>query len=278
MLVPILTEQGRTDEAVGRIEARWERLNEKGEGAIEPAIQLLWQHIELTSTATPIETLRASIDQAGRLAPEDDRVWLGRANVAIRTGSHDEAGRWLDACRRRRPEDVPVWRARLELGLATHRIEDVEEAITHLPDAYWTPARRHQLSAWLASARGDEEAERRELGRLLTLDPANLAAIDRLADLAEKDRQTARVAELRRTRGEVDALRARYGKLHHRKQPLRDAIEMAGLAEKLGRRFEARAFLTLAISEDPGRQDLRAGLRRLGGSTANDASGMATTL
>ena len=154
MLVPILTEQGRTDEAVGRIEERWEHLNEKGEGAMEPAIQLLWQHIELTSTATPVETLRASIDQAGRLAPDDDRVWLGRANLAIRTGAHDEAGRWLDACRRRRPEDVPVWRARLELGIATHRIEDVGQAVTHLPDAYWTPARRHQLAAWLASASG----------------------------------------------------------------------------------------------------------------------------
>ena len=98
------------------IEARWEHLNEKAEGALEPAIQLLWQHIELTSKATPVETLRASIDQAGRLAPEDDRVWLGRANLAIRTGAYDEAGRWLDACQRRRPEDVPVWRARLRLG------------------------------------------------------------------------------------------------------------------------------------------------------------------
>ena len=38
---------------------------------------------------------------------------------------------------------------------------------------------------------------------------------------------------------------------------------MARLAEQLGRRFEARAFLTLAISEDPDRDDLRRDLQRL---------------
>jgi hypothetical protein len=38
---------------------------------------------------------------------------------------------------------------------------------------------------------------------------------------------------------------------------------MAHLAEHLGRVFEARVFLTLAISEDPDRDDLRRELRRL---------------
>ena len=133
--------------------------------------------------------------------------------------------------------------------------------MTHLPAAESTPAEVHRLEAWLASRRGDVETERRELERLLAVDPADLAAVDRLADLAEKDRQPVRAAELRRMRSELDGLRARYGKLHERKQPLRDAVEMARLAEKLGRRFEARAFLTLATSEDPDRQDLRDDLR-----------------
>jgi tetratricopeptide (TPR) repeat protein len=274
MLVPTFGQQGRIDEAVRLIEARWERLNEKAEGALEPAIQLLWQHIELTSKATPIETVRASIDQAARLDPEDDRVWLGRANLAIRTGAHDEAGRWLDACQRRRPEDVPVWRARLRWAIATNWIDVVEQAMSHLPAGESTPAELHRLEAWLASRRGDFETERRELERLLVVDPADLAAVDRLADLAEKDRQPVRAAELRGKKSELDGLRARYGKLHERKQPVRDAVEMARLAEKLGRRFEARAFLTLAISEDPDRVDLRDDLERLSRSTATEGPGI----
>jgi hypothetical protein len=42
---------------------------------------------------------------------------------------------------------------------------------------------------------------------------------------------------------------------------------MAYLAEQLGRRFEARAYLTLAIAADPDREDLRRHLTRLDEST-----------
>ena len=37
------------------------------------------------------EPLRDYLDQVGRLAPDDDRIWLARANLAIRAGSYDEA-------------------------------------------------------------------------------------------------------------------------------------------------------------------------------------------
>ena len=76
-------------------------------------------------------------------------------------------------------------------------------------------------------------------------------ALARLAQLAEKEGQTDRIAELLGKKREIDRLKARYEKLHKRRQPVRDAAEMAQLAEQLGRGFEARAFLTLAISEDP---------------------------
>ena len=65
-----------------------------------------------------------------------------------------------------------------------------------------------------------------------------------------------------RKKAEIDRLRARYEKLHERKQPIRDAVEMARLAEQLGREFEARVFLTLAISEDPEREDFKRELAR----------------
>jgi enediyne biosynthesis protein E4 len=220
-------------------------------------------HIELTLKATPVETTSAFLDQAARLAPNDDRVWLGRANLAIRTGAYDEAQRWLDACLRRRPEDVPVWRARLSLGVATNRADVVKQAMTHLPAAESIPAQVHRLKAWLAANRGDDATERRELERLLDCDPADSRALDRLAQLTAKDGQPAQAAALLGKKVEIGRLRARFAKLHDRKQPTRDAVEMAHLAEQLGRRFEARVFLTLASSEDPDRKDLRHDLQRL---------------
>ena len=90
-LVPMSCELGRIDEAERLIEDRWEHLNARGEGALDPAIKLLRQHIDLTLKATPVETIRGFLDQAAKLAPDDDRVWLGRANLAIRTGDYDEA-------------------------------------------------------------------------------------------------------------------------------------------------------------------------------------------
>jgi hypothetical protein len=40
-------------------------------------------------------------------------------------------------------------------------------------------------------------------------------------------------------------------------------VEFAQLAQQLARIFEARVFLTIAISEEPARMDLRRDLERL---------------
>jgi thioredoxin-like negative regulator of GroEL len=268
LLVPVFREQGRIEEAERLIENRWEYLNASKKGALEPAIKLVRQHIELTLKAAPAETVRAILEQASQGAPDDDRVWLGRANLAIRTGALDEAKRWLDACRERRPEDVPVWRAQLSWGIATDRADVVEKAMAHMPATEWNLARFHQVNAWLAAHRGDVATERRELELLVAADPADVTAIGRLAELAEKESQPARAADLGGKKTRIDRLRARYLKLHDRTQPIRDAEVLARLAEQLGRRFEARAFLTIAVSEDPAREDLRLDLERFSASQA----------
>ena len=204
LLVPIYSQIGRSDEAERLIEGRWEHLNERGEATPEQSIKLVRVHIELTWKAPSLESLRVYLDQVGRLAPDDDRVWLGRANLALRTGAHDEAKRWLDACQGRRPADLAVWRARLKLGIATDRVDVVREAIEHVPAAESTPAELHRLTAWLCCRRGDVDRERLELGSVLAVAPADLNAVDRLAQLAEKDGQPARTDVLRRIRIEIE--------------------------------------------------------------------------
>jgi len=281
LLVPTYQEQGRLDEAERLIEARWEHLNALGEGALDPAIKLVRLHIELTDKPTPVENLRPFLEQAARLDADDDRVWLGRANLAIRTGAYDEAQQWLDTCLGRRPEDIPVWRARLNWGVATNRVDAVKQAMTHLPATESTPAQVHRLKAWFAANRGDDATERRELERLFEVDPADSKALERLGTLAAKDGQLAQAAALLGKKAEMNRLRARFEKLHNRKQPIRDAVEMAHLAEQLGRRFEARVFITLAISEDPDRKDLRNDLERLSASqemVAKDGQTLAEVL
>jgi hypothetical protein len=207
--------------------------------------------------------VRTSLDEAAKLAPDDDRVWLGRANLAIRNGDMKDAERWLDQCEKKRPDDRAVWRARLEWAMSTHRIEPVERAMTHMPDVALRSSDRHKINAWLASHWGDFATERSELELLIAADPSDLSAFDRLINLHEKGKQPALAAEVLQKRNAARELLGRYMMLHGRKQPIRDAEELARIAEQLGRGFETRGFLTIAVFEEPGRKDLRAKLQTL---------------
>jgi thioredoxin-like negative regulator of GroEL len=263
MLVPLFRDLGLIDEANLLIEDRWEHENARGEGALEPALKLILQHIELTSAATPVENTRVLLDRAAALVPDDDRVWLGQAYLAIQTGDLERAGRLLDSCQKRRGEDVAVWRARLNWGVATNRTDTVQQAMTRLPPEEFRPSQLHRVKAWLAVQQGDRATERQELEQLLKADPADRRARDRLVQLAGANGEPDRAARLRDEAEEIRQVRARYEKLYQRKQPIRDGVEMAGLAGQLGRVFEARGFLTIALAEDPERADLQRELDRL---------------
>jgi enediyne biosynthesis protein E4 len=246
-LVPILVQEGRAEEARRLVESRWRSLDAVGEGEPEQAVNLARLHMELRWDVPPSEPLRDYLDRLSRLAPDDDRIWLARANLAIRSGSYDEARRLLDDCLRRRPDDAAVWRARAALG--------------HLPPDLTTPAEIHRLAAVLASRCGDRQRERRELAALVADAPEDLAAMERLAAMEPPAPET--TAALRRRKAEIERDRRRYRELYRRNQPARDAEELARLAERLGHRFEAILFLTAAIAEEPDRAELREDLHRL---------------
>ena len=96
LLVPMYSDLGRIDEAEQLIEDRWEHLNQKGEGALEPAIKLVRQHIELTLKALPVETVRTFLEQvrqagsrrrpglAGSSKPGDPNRSLRRGRTVAR--------------------------------------------------------------------------------------------------------------------------------------------------------------------------------------------------
>jgi tetratricopeptide (TPR) repeat protein len=255
--------QGRVDDAERIIEATWDCLERANEPLRERGILLVRLHIMLRLEPITSDAIRAMLDRATRLEPEDDRVWLMRANLAIATCSYDDAAQWLLACLRRHPEDVAVWRAKLKWAMAANQIEAVFDAARHLPAAESTPAELHRLSAWLAAQRGDSQWERLELERLLTVDPADFSAWNRLEELAQRSGEPELAVGIKRKKTDLRQLHGRYRKLFRRNQPARDAVEMARLASQLGQHFVTRAFLALALEERPERSDLRDELARL---------------
>ena len=272
LLGAIYSHEGRLSESLQLIEALWQRHNESGEAASETAINQLRLYIELQSNPVPDETIRAILEQAGQVAPDDDRIWLWKANRAIRTRSYAQAAHWLDLCQKRRPEDPWVWRSRLDWAVATGRVATARQALKHLPAAESRSIHVDKLEAWFAAQRGDDAAERKSLERLIAADPTDFVALDRLTDLCQKHGQPHVAATLRQRKDEVRRLQARHDKLFKRRQPRRDAAEMARLAEQLGHRFEARAFLTIALASNRNAPAIRDDLARLEQSTEKSAN------
>ena len=52
----------------------------------------------------PIEKIWPALEKAAEISPDDDRIWLGRANLAIRTGEFAKA----KALARRLPAAAPA--------------------------------------------------------------------------------------------------------------------------------------------------------------------------
>ncbi len=91
LLGTVYLPQGRLEETLRLIEAGWDAMNQKGEAASESGIKLVRAHIDLRLSPGEIEVGRANLEWAGRTSPEDDRIWLGKANQAIGDRSYDEA-------------------------------------------------------------------------------------------------------------------------------------------------------------------------------------------
>ena len=77
----------------GRNREARELVLEAPPGFADP-FQVLRLLYDLENSGPPIEYVKQSL-QAGH--PDDDRVWLGRANLATWSGRFDEAARWLEA-------------------------------------------------------------------------------------------------------------------------------------------------------------------------------------
>ncbi len=263
LLVPMYSEQGRIDEAARLVEAQWEHLNETGEGASEPGVKLIRLHMELTLKAIPVETLRALLAQRRALAADDDRVWLGEANVALRTGAFDVAEQLLDACLKRRPTDEPVWRA-AELGHRDRpRRRRRNSAERTCPPHFRARPRScgfvpgsPRKGATSTATQGPGAPARRGSGR------SQRAA--RLAQLAEQDGQPVCAVSSRNRRGKSKGSKraTRHSTTGHNRSATPSSWPKLPSSSAATLRRSA-AHLTVAISENPDRGDLRRDLERL---------------
>ena len=161
----------------------------------------------------PIEKIRPTLEEAALHSPDDDRIWLGRANLAVRTGEFARARNWLDECLLRRPRDAAVWKSRLDLALATGDEALAREAIGHLPPDGVAPEEVLTLRAWFAAKSGDHNRERQTLEQLLERTPGQAKAVERLAELELLTGRPESAARLRARKAELDRAKIDYESL-----------------------------------------------------------------
>jgi tetratricopeptide (TPR) repeat protein len=237
-LVLLLRMQGRFDEAKRCLQAGFDQMS-------SPVVTLQRLY-KLDFDPFPIEGVRRGLERAARLAPEDDRVWLARAHLAIRLGDLDEARNWLDRCLARRPEDPAVWRMKRDWAIAADLPAQVRQTLSHLPADEEPEERVLALRVWLAAHQNDREAQRRALKQWVELDPGDAAAREQLA---EREREDGHLREAEAQRSEIralDPIRKEYTRLLASPSPESHADELARLAGQLGRRFDAAQWAALA--------------------------------
>ena len=184
VLARLLWEQGRTYERRSVIESSWRVASQPGWPIPAEALGLLRDHIAVDFESLAVDAFRILLDRAGRQAPDDDRVWLGWANLAIRNGQFADARRWIDDClgagqrirRYGRPSSTGAWRRSKSLRSAG------PWPICR-PSGFPEAASRPSVPGWRHD-RHDTEAERRALERLVEDEPGQCPAWERLAVLA----------------------------------------------------------------------------------------------
>ena len=206
----------------------------------------LWM---LDHSAIPVEVWSFALDHADN---DDDRVWLGRAHHAIKTGNFRVAARWLESCLKRRPDDPAVWRGRLELALATDDVAGFWAASAHLPADRFDATAVQELRVWLTARQGRTAVERLELEALVRDAPGNTEALERLAVLATEAGETREAEQLRHRKAHIDRVQHQFNQIIlDGSIDDKQAEVLAGLAIELGRAFDARGWAILAEAMRP---------------------------
>ena len=232
-------------------------------------LRLLWT---IDHDGYPVEGIRQEIEQANRAAPDDDRVWLALADLATRTGRFERCSRIPRAVRvgsARRPGRL-AGPARVGPGCrpGPTRSCGAAAAFAGFGGAQVARARASSLDG---GAVRRPQVEPSALESLVSLKPADTAAIDRLASLAAQGQSTIALASCETVRAMIDAATERYRALISQPELPSHAIELARNAEQIGRRFDARAWWTLAARAKPfGRTRGHGRAARLGKTEAAD--------
>jgi enediyne biosynthesis protein E4 len=265
LLLILLGQQGRIVEARRLIESLWHDTAVIPASDMADRLAMVHEYAGLDLETFPLEWNLSRLEGAPQPADDEDRraLALSRTYLATRTGDFQRALSEIQSYVRQWPDDPMGWKSWLEWAVAADRPEEARAALRHVPAREFDPTQILELRAWFARQRQDAPVERRALEELLERGPGRIAALTRLAELLQQAGDSRAAAELRRRKADLDAALDRYYRLYKQDRYADHLAELAALAERLGRWFEARAFWTLIAAAEPSNADAIAALDRL---------------
>jgi len=235
-LARLLRLEGRFDEVSLALIAGWSSDPDPCE-----LLKELWQN---DMEPVPAEGWKLLLDGADS---NDDRVWLGQAQLALLTGRIEDCRNWLTRCAKRRPEDLAIRRARLGLARESQDADQFWFQAERIPASAQRPEAIAGLRWWLARHGGDPTAEREKLSRLHAIQPTNTRAIERLAVLAIEGKNVAEGRALQQAKAMIDRAQDVIHKLVVRNLDFcSNAEEIAKQCLILRRDFDSRAWSQIA--------------------------------
>ena len=252
LLLVLLGQQGRISAARSLIEALWSEPAAISSADWVDRLAMVREHAGLDLEPFPLEwnlSRLAVVGEPGAVA-EQRALTLARAYLATRGGDFQRAETELQSGLSRWPDDPMIWKARLDWAVATGRVEAARAASDHVPARLLDAVEILELRAWFARQRQDTPAERRALEELIAVEPGRITTLTRLAELLQQSGD-ATAAAYRRRKAELDAALDRYNRLYKENRYAEHLPELASLAERLGRTFEARAFRELIAARGP---------------------------
>ena len=253
MLAFALKIEGRAEES-GRIHAdSWRMMPNPVD-----SLQEIWR---IDRYHLPAEICKVEFAKAAKYAPDDDdRVWLGRANLATWSGRFDEAETWLKKCLERRPDDPAVWAAKLFHARAAGDLDAAWDALEHLHEN--EIADLMSLRAWLAGRAGKAKEEREALEERFAACPWDIKALERIVELSGNGPEG---LAARKRKASATAAFHRYDQLVNDTGPRgAGAAELGEAAESLGRYTEALGWWTLRLDAHLDDTRARSAVARLG--------------
>jgi enediyne biosynthesis protein E4 len=280
LAVVALGQEGRIDEAPRLLESLWDQRASLPIDDFANRLGMLGELISLDVMPFPLEYYVRRLEEvSGSLGDDDARILkLAQARLAIQNGDFESALSKLASVLTNRNDDRHAWKLSLECAVAAGQPEQARGALEHVPVGVKSEGEIVWLRAWLALQRGDSAAELSLLDNLLQIEPGRSAAVERLAELKQQAGDHEGAAVLRARKTELDEARDRYNRIYKLSQLDERLSEMAVLAERLGRWFEARAFWELSQLKDPSNPDAARAVARLRARQCHGGSAATGTL